>query len=448
MTKLEIHKYKIEGDERHHNVPKHSTPDFEEAVSSLDRKWEHLDKMTYHPTEGDYRTRSEDKEYINRTGDKENFYHPLEGLDYQEIEAVLETVKIKKYRVSYQNQYSWIVYCPHDGYQSFEKFCADYQHEFELLDEDSISIKQYQDFCNNHLPYETPIPIGQYDDLAYLFNQEVNNRNINKEDLTMTPATETKPSQDTQDTQAIQFDGANLSLYLKKCSREFLDELILTFGDEGVKALDFAHTTKAKRASAYDLMIVEENEEKFLIVKEFYELVVGNASQMKEALADFQKAKEEYQEVKDSYQSKLDARVKKLGNQFKIKKEHRKQHNEILGKLQRAKQIKKGLKGYGTAVALAHIDDIQDQVIASASYIASKTSELAKKEKLDDKTFEGTERLVDKLSGKIDNLVANVQTEDGQPNALANRLVVETKTQMDNLNAKVKEAEKEVKQPA
>ena len=46
-----------------------------------------------------------------------------------------------------------------------------------------------------------------------------------------------------------------------------------------------------------------------------------------------------YQDVKDSYQSKLDARVKKLGNQFEIKKEHRKQHNEILGKLQRAKTI-------------------------------------------------------------------------------------------------------------
>lgn len=68
MSKPEIHKYKIEGDERYHNVPKHLTPDFEEAVSSLDGKWEHLDQMTYHPTQEDYKTRSEDKEYINRTG--------------------------------------------------------------------------------------------------------------------------------------------------------------------------------------------------------------------------------------------------------------------------------------------------------------------------------------------------------------------------------------------
>lgn len=244
------------------------------------------------------------------------------------------------------------------------------------------------------------------------------------------------------------FDGANLSLYLKKCSREFLDELILTFGDKGVKALDFAHTTKAKRASAYDLMIEEENAEKLEIVKEFYDLVVGNAPQMKEALSDFQKAKQEYQDVKDSYQSKLDARVKKLGSQFEIKKEHRKQHNEILGKLQRAKQIKKGLKGYGTSVALAHIDGIQDQVIASATYIAIETSKLAQQEKLDDKTLEGTERLVDKLSGKIDNLIANVQDEEGQPNATASKLVVEYKTEIDAIKAKKGSTEeKDLPQP-
>ncbi|MGB5635377.1 MAG: hypothetical protein WBM86_21700 [Waterburya sp.] len=435
MNEIKIQIYKV--DDFDHHVPESIDESFKAEVKNAGKQYQSI---------RDYLVSSEEHEVSCDEPVIENeIFHSINGVNAEAIQDVDVLI--------YEVGDNFMIHCPLEQMDALANQIAFHNQQSKEGDEYSITIREYKANCKNPSSNECFISIDadfkNHDPLASLFSKELNKRNIKKiEDITMTTSTKNKPQDNqAQDKVQVVFDGANLSLYLKKCSREFLDELILTFGDDGVKALDYSHTTKAKRASAYDLMIVEENEEKFLIVKEFYDLVVGNASQMKEALADFQKAREEYQEVKDSYQSKLDARVNKLGSQFEIKKEHRKQHNEILGKLQRAKQIKKGLKGYGTAVALAHVDGIQDQVIASASYIAAKTSELAKREKLDDKTLEGTERLVDKLSGKIDNLIANVQREDGQPNALANRLVSETKTQMDNLNAKVKEAEKE-KQPA
>lgn len=434
-SELEIQIYRV--DDFEHHVPESIVKAFKDVVKQAGKQYRSGD--VYH---GSF----EEHEASSRKPVVENkIFHP-----HNEIMAeAIQDVNVQVYKVPQpatpegvrSEGDDFIIHCPLDLMDALSNQIAFHNQQSEEVKEYSITIREYKDKYKHPQANECFIDIDadfkNHDPLASLFAKELTKRNIKTiVDINMATTTATREQQETQ----VVFDGANLSLYLKKCSREFLDELILTFGEEGVKALDFAHTTKAKRASAYDLMIAEENEEKFLIVKEFYDLVVGNASQMKEALKEFQDARDEYQKVKDSYQSKLDARVKKLGTQFKIKKEHRKQHNEILGKLQRAKAIKKGLKGYGTAVALAHVDGIQDQVIASASYIAAKTSELAKQEKLDDKTLDGTERLVDKLSGKIDNLIANVQHDDGQPNGLANRLVVETKTQMDSLHAKVKEA--------
>lgn len=447
-SELEIQIYKV--DDFEHHVPKSIDEAFKAEIKKAGKQYRSGDV---------YPGSFEEHEASSRKPVVENkIFHP-----HDEVMAeAIQDVNVQVYKVPQpaspdggrSGKDDFIIHCPLEQIDALSNQIAFHNQQSEEVEEYSITIREYRDKCKHPQANECFIDIDadfkNPEDpsllrLAQELQQEINKRHIKlTEDLTMTTATKTKP-QDQQETQVV-FDEDNLSVYLKKCSREFLDELILTFGEDGVKALDFAHTTKAKRATAYDLMIEEQNEEKYQAVEEFYNLVVGNASQMKEALTKFQKAKEEYQEAKDSYQSVLDARVKRLGQKFDIKKEHRKQYNEILGKLKRAKTIKKGLKGYGTAVALAHVDGIQDQVIASASYIAAKTSELAKQEKLDDKTLEGTERLVDKLSDKIDNIIANVQNDDGQPNGLANRLVTELK--ITELNNKVKEAAEKEKQSA
>ena len=442
---IEIHKYKIKGDNdeyldrRYHHVPEHLTSEFEELVISLGKQLEFKPSLTYHQDKEEYETKPENKD---------NVYHSLYEINRQELGDILDPIEIHYFGVKNSQALKKLrFYVPFSSVDSFKQHLEREGYTFvAFYGKRPFSTARYQELCEAPPPDIIPIRIGAYEnDLAREFEEELTKRNINKEDLTMTTATLTNTETEVTE---IQFDEEQLSLYLKKCTREFLDELILTFGLQGVKALDFAHSTKAKRATAYDLMLVDRNVDKFKAVKEFYDLVVGNAAQMKEALETFQAARNEYQATKDSYESRLNARVKSLGTQFKVKKEHRKQYSEILGKLQRTKVIKKGLKAYGTAVAVAHVDNIQDQIIASAAYVAAKTSELAKKEKLDDKTLQGTENLVDKLTGKIDNLIANVQTEDGQPNALANRLVAETKTQMGSLNTQVNKTAQEVPQTA
>lgn len=158
-----------------------------------------------------------------------------------------------------------------------------------------------------------------------------------------------------------------------------------------------------------------------------------------------------YHHVPEHLASEFQESVNSLGKKWELlanktyhqDKEEYETKPENQGRLYRAKLIKKGLKAYGTAVAVAHVDGIQDQVIASAAYVAAKTSELAKEQKVDDKRLQATETLVNNLIGKVDNFIANVQDEKGQPNAFANKLVAETKTQRNHLDTKLKELNSE-----
>ena len=122
----------------------------------------------------------------------------------------------------------------------------------------------------------------------------------------------------------------------------------------------------------------------------------------------------------------------------------RAQQKQILGKQKRSKIIEKGLKGFGRAVVVSYVDGQQEQVVAAANYIAVEASKIASNQNLEEaKSLEGTKNLIKNASSRVNNLVATLHTEDGEFNALANRLAAETKPLRDNVKNKVEEVVKQ-----
>ncbi len=227
----------------------------------------------------------------------------------------------------------------------------------------------------------------------------------------------------------IEFSQDELMKYLRKCNRDFLDQMILTYGQKGLEKLETAHSATSKRQELYKLMIADENQEamgkKYLLIRDLYYYETKSATVIA-------KAKEEYQATMDEYKGGLEARVANIEGQFPATKEVEDGHRQLLGKQKRSKIIANGLKSYGKAVAVAHIDGVQDQVIASGMFVAAQASEVAKRQDLQNsKTEEQTKTFLRNVNPIINANIASLFKDNGEPNGLANRLAAEAKHERD-----------------
>ena len=430
---IEIYKYKIKGDNdeyldpRYHHVSEHLDSEFQELVNSLGKQWELRMDLTYHTDEEEYETKPEDQD---------NVYHPLDEIDSKELGDILDPIEIYYFRVkNSQDQEKLRFYVPSSGLDSFKKHIQEQGYTLVAqFGSNPFSIKRYREFCENPPPNIIAIPIGEYDDLASEFERELTKRNINKENLTMTPATLTKPNTEAPE---MAFDQERLMEYLMNCSREFLDELILTFDKDALETYQYALTTKRKRDEMYKLMCKEQDMTKYTLIQNYSNHVTKSAESIKEA-------KQEYQKVMKEYKGGLRAKINDIGVECDITEKMRDQQKQILGKQKRSKIIEKGLKGFGRAVVVSYVDGQQEQVVAAANYIAVEASKIASNQNLEDaKSLEGTKNLIKNASSRVNNLVATLHTENGEFNALANRLAAETKPLRDNVKNKVEEVVKQ-----
>ena len=239
------------------------------------------------------------------------------------------------------------------------------------------------------------------------------------------------------DASNVQMIEKDLMRYLGSCTREFLDELVLTFNDvDGLEKYQYAHSTKKKREEIYRLILQNEDFGKFDTVKDFHNYVSGSAE-------DIAEAKRQYKETMDSYKAGLDSRVAKLSLKFEIQDETRELQQEMKGQQQCCKLIENGLKGYGKAIVAGHIIGKQEQVIAAGNYVAVEASRIASNQNLEDKSFDGVKTVMKNVNSGIDNLVATLHTERGELNAKADRLVVVTSEPGRQLQESIEEFKKQ-----
>ena len=243
-------------------------------------------------------------------------------------------------------------------------------------------------------------------------------------------------------TNNVPMNEKDLMKYLGSCSRELLDELVLTFNDvDGLEEYQYAHSTKKKREVIYRLIVQNKDFDKFDIVKDFHNYVSGSAE-------DIAEAKRQYKETMDSYKSGLNSKVAGLRLKFEIKDETRELQQEMKGQQECCKLIENGLKGYGKAVVAGHIIGKQKQVIASANYVAVKASKIASNQNLEDKSLEGVKTVMKNVNPGISNLVASLHTAEGELNATADSLVVATSEHGRKLQESIERFKEQNKQPA
>lgn len=223
----------------------------------------------------------------------------------------------------------------------------------------------------------------------------------------------------------------DLMKYLGSCTREFLDEMALTFNDvDALQKYQYAHSTKKKREEIYRLILQSVDFSRFHVVRNFYNYVSGSAD-------DIAKAKKEYKETMDSYKSGINSRVAGLRLEFKIQDETRELQQEMKGQQECCKLIENGLKGFGKAVVAGYIINKQNQVIASANYVALEASKISSNQNLEDKSLEGVKTVMKNVNPGVNNLVASLHNEEGELNAKADSLVAETAEQMRALKERI-----------
>ncbi|WP_019506796.1 hypothetical protein [Pleurocapsa sp. PCC 7319] len=239
------------------------------------------------------------------------------------------------------------------------------------------------------------------------------------------------------DASNVQMNEKDLMRYLGRCSREFLDELVLTFNDmDGLEKYQYAHSTKKKREEIYRLILQNEDFDKFDTVKDFHDYVLGSAE-------DIAEAKRLYKETMDSYKAGLESKVAKLSLDFEIKDDTRELQQEIKGQQKCCKLIENGLKGYGKAIVAGHIIGKQKQVIAAGNYIAVEASRITSEQNLKNKSIKDVKTVMKNVSPGVNNLVTSLHTERGELNAKADSLVVATSEQGGQLIEAVEEFEKQ-----
>lgn len=426
----QIDRYKIKGhdgeylDDRYHHVPKHLTSEFQEKVFELGKQWELKPSLSY---------KIDEEEYETNPDNASNVHHPLDKINHQELGDILDPIEIYFFGVkNSQTQEKLRFYVPSNSVDSFTRYKEKEGYTFDAkLGARNFSTARYQKLCEAPPPDIIPIRIGaDEDDLAREFEEELTKRNINKEDLIMTTSIqEQNKSLNLSNEKAMM--EKDLMKYLGSCTREFLDELVLTFNDEeALQSYQYAHSTKKKRGEIYRLIVQNVDVDKFHIVKDFYNYVSGSAE-------DIAKAKKEYQETMTSYKSGLQSRVEGIRLQFEIKPETRDYQKQILGQMECCKLIENGLKGYGKAVVAGHVIGKEDQVVAAANYIAVEASQIVKHQDLSDKSLEGVKKLVKNVNSGINNLVATLHDENGELNAKANSLVAETVEQRKQMTDKI-----------
>lgn len=229
----------------------------------------------------------------------------------------------------------------------------------------------------------------------------------------------------------------DLMKYLGSCTREFLNELALTFNDvDALQKYQYAHSTKKKREEIYRLILQSVDFARFHVVRDFYNYVSGSAE-------DIAEAKKQYKETMDSYKAGLNSRVAKLSLDFEIEDDTRELQQEMVGQQQCCKLIENGLKGFGKAVVAGHIIGKQEQVIAAGNYIAVEASKIASNQNLEDKSLEGVKTVMKNVNPGINNLVASLHTEEGELNAKADSLLTTTVGQMKNIKEVIEAAQQQ-----
>ena len=282
---IEIHKYKIKGnngedlDHRYHHVPASLESSFRKELHILGKQWE------FSPSEPYF---FDEEEYETTPDDDKNVHHPLNGINRKELGDILNPIEIYGYTVKKDSvKDRWQFYVPSDGHKAFEKYLERQGYtRIAKLGSRSYSSIRYQKLCRCPTTRKRFIPVGEYDNLSHEFEEELTKRNINKEDLIMTTATLTKPNTEAPE---MAFDQERLMEYLMNCSREFLDELILTFDKEALETYQYALTTKRKRDEMYKLMCKEQDMTKYTLIQNYSNHVTKSAESIKEAKQEYQK---------------------------------------------------------------------------------------------------------------------------------------------------------------
>ena len=415
---------------------------------------EELEIETQHSEPDDMYETSEEEYKSKKTTDKD-FYHSVDGLNYEELRKDLDKVLIQEYKVSYQDEkssFSFIVHCPPDGINKLEEELKSTGLQFQKEAEYSIAKGLYQNYCNQPSTSNVYIPIDEYDELAYLFNTEVEKRKTNQENMNTNTATIDKKLE-VEEHKVV--NTRELYTHLKECPREFLDVIAIYFKDKGARAKSLDNLGD-KRQALYDLIKILNDVEAANKIEDFYNAIQESNSKIESAKDDLKMYEDDYlsarRDLKEAREARKELIVlkteqvvdtlpeedKQRANKYKDELAEAKARNE------RKKLRKRGLIAFAKGISAAKVDHLEEKYIASANTVAVQaleqteilTKNLKAQKNIDVATLEGLEPLMEGLVSNINKLVEKV--DDGE-NATAQELARLTHNEQQQLTAKVKE---------
>ena len=438
LTFMEISKYQV-GDRYHHIV--------EDLIEQFE-----IETQTFEP-EDMYEI--SESEYSSKESSTEDVYHPLDELNYKELRKDLDMINIQEYKVSYQDEKSsfiFIVHCPTDGINKIEEELKTSDYQFQKEAEYPIAKGLYQHYCNKPPTSNVYIPIEEYEELANLFNTEVEKRKTNQENMNTNASTIDK-NLEVEEPKIV--NTKELYTHLKECPREFLDVIAIYFKDKGARAKSLDNLGD-KRQALYVLIKILNDVEAANKIEDFYNAIQESNSKIESAKDDLKRYEDDYlsarRDLKEARENRKELIVLKTEQVVDTLPEEDKQRankykNELAeakARKERKRLRKRGLIAFAKGISAAKVDNLEEKYIASANTVAVQALEqteilsknLKSQKNIDVKTLEGLEPLMEGLVKNIDQLIQKV--DDGE-NATAQELARLTHNEQKQLTNKVKE---------
>lgn len=423
---IEIYKYEV-GD-RYHHICEDLSSEFEMSVGEV----EPIDMYEL-----------AEEEYKAKESNDNDFYHPLDQIDYEELRADQDLVIIEEYIVRWSDKYSFVVHCPTNGIDKVEAELTEQELDFTKDADYPIAKGLYQQYCNKPSTSAVYIEIDQYDEIAHMFQTE----KIKRE--------EEYKAKEEKHMSSIEVDTKDMYWQIQEAPREFLDVIAISLKDRGLKIKNEENLSE-KRRLLRNLIESSDDVETAKKIQDFHNAVKASEVAIKSAKDKLKKyqsgyleAKEDLKTANEDKKTLITQRIEKAIDN--LEEEDKQEINRYKDELEEARAYnarkklrRKGLIAFAKGISAAKVDNLEEKYIASANTVAVQaleqteilTETLEAHEDIDVKTLDGLEPLIAGVVKDIDRLIKKV--DDGE-NATAQELARLTHNEQQALTAKVKE---------
>ena len=184
----------------------------------------------------------------------------------------------------------------------------------------------------------------------------------------------------------MKINGTELTASLEFCSADFVEKLVISFGDEAVKDLENTSTLKAERELLETLILEAEDETvaEMMVesIKDFAQFVQKNEADLRKSKAALDQARNTYKKDKQKYEENTHNKLEALDEEFEIDPEklaaYQLAQNKLRAKKLRAKARHRGLVAIAKGTVAATIDGVENQYFKTTTAVVTKTIEETK----------------------------------------------------------------------